>query len=428
MKRLFSCAVVNLAVLASAAQWVKSPEPGWPQFRGPCRNGVSEETGLLQSWPEGGPKALWTATNLGGGYSSPIIVGQTLYLAGDVGDELHIFALDLQGHLVWKATNGASWKNPYPGARASCTYSAGRIYHLNAHGRVACYDAQDGRPLWHREVVNEFDSRVPTWGMTECLLIDGPHLIVTPGGRKASMAALDKRTGQTVWRSEPIPAQTDQARKEAVEGPAYASPILIEANDQRHIVGVIARHFFGVNADTGQRQWQFEMATRYEVMASSPVLCGNGVFVTAPDAGGGRWLEWVPEGKRLGIKPGWTTSLDTCHGGVIELNGCLYGSWYRSFKGWGAVNVQDGSVLYRDQELTMGSAVYADGRLYVLSQSGTMALVKPGPERWEIVSRFEFAPERRNDVWAHPVILDGRLYLRHQSRLACFDIRDPKRP
>lgn len=428
MKRLGFCVVFGMATVASAAQWVKSPEPGWPQFRGPCRNGVSPETGLLQSWPEGGPKVLWTATNLGAGYSSPIIVGQTLYLTGDVGDELHIFALDLQGRLVWKATNGASWKNPYPGARASCTYSEGRIYHLNGHGRVACFDARDGRPIWAREVVQAFESRVPTWGMAECLLVAGPRVIVTPGGRKASMAALDKRTGDTAWQSEPLPlTNSGEGGRDRIEGPAYASPILIEVNGRQQIVGVTARHFFGVNAETGEREWQFEMPTRYEVIASSPVLCGNGVFVTAPDGGGGRWLEWVPEGGRVGVKPRWTTTLDTCHGGVVEVDGFLYGSWYRDFNGWGAVDLRDGSVPYRDKELVMGSVLHADRRLYVLSQSGTMALVKPNPGRWEIVSRFEFARERRNDVWAHPVILDGRLYLRHQAKLVCFDIRDPQR-
>ncbi len=427
MKRLFLLLILGLTGSLVAAEWVASPEPGWPQFRGPRRNGISEEKGLLQSWPEGGPRVIWTATNLGSGYSSPTIAGKTLFITGDVGDELHIFALDLQGNLVWKATNGACWKNPYPGARASVTCSEGRIYHMNGHGRVACFDARSGRSLWDVDMVRKFESRVPTWGIAECLLIDGRRVIVTPGGKNASMAALDRDSGQMLWRSNPLPAgEAASSASAPVEGPAYASPILIEVLGQRQIVGVTARHFLGVNADTGELQWQFEAPTRYEVLASSPVLCGDAIFVTGPDGGGGKLLRFVAQGEKIGVEQTWTSTLDTCHGGVVALGGFLYGSWYRGFNGWGAVNIKDGSVPYQDKEVAMGSVLYADARFYVLSQTGTMALVKPNPERWEIISRFEFVRERRNDVWAHPVILDGRLYLRHQQSLSCFDIRNGK--
>jgi outer membrane protein assembly factor BamB len=404
--------------LASAAQYISSQEPGWPQFRGPHRDGISREVGLLQAWPEAGPPVLWSATNLGAGYSSPIISGDRIYITGDVGEELHIFAMDLEGRMQWKATNGAAWRNPFPGARASCTIAAGRIYHLNGHGQVGCYDAGDGRLVWRVDMMKEFESRTPTWGAAECLLVDGDRVVVTPGGRKASMAALDKTTGKTVWVAEPL-----QNEKSDIEGPAYASPVLVNVLGQRLVIGMTARHAFGVNADNGKLQWQFSLPTRYEVLASSPVVVDEGVFVTAPDANDGKFLRFSPRDGVISVEPAWTASLDTCHGGVIALDGFLYGSWYRSFNGWGCVNVKDGSVPYRDRELPMGSMLYADGRLYCLSQNGTMALVKPNRARWEIISQFEFAREPKKDVWAHPVILDGRLYLRHQQSLRCYDVR-----
>jgi outer membrane protein assembly factor BamB len=405
-------------LLCTGATYVASPEKGWPQFRGPHRNGISPETGLLQTWPDGGLPVLWSATNLGSGYSAPIISGNRIFITGDVGEELHIFALDLDGRPQWQATNGAAWKNPFPGARASCTYAAGRIYHLNGHGQAACFDARDGRLVWRVDVLKEFDSRKPTWGVSECLLVDGDRVIVTPGGRKAAMAALDRHTGKTVWTTESLPNEEPD-----IEGPAYASPVLADVLGQRQIIGATARYFFGVNAADGRLQWQFAMPTRHEVLASSPVVCSDGVFVTGPDADDGKFLRFSGRDGRIGVNHAWTASLDTCHGGIVALDGFLYGSWYRSFNGWGCVNVKDGSVPYRNRELAMGSVIYADGRLYCLSQTGSMALVRPDPEKWEIVSRFEFAREPKKDVWAHPVVLGGRLYLRHQQTLRCYDVR-----
>ena len=188
----------------SADGLITSPEPGWPQWRGPRRDGISDEKDLLQSWPEGGPKLLWKIDGIGAGWSCPIIVGQRIYITGDVGEDLVIFALNLNGEVQWKIKNGRNWKNPYPGARACCVFSEGRLYHMNAHGRVVCLDAASGKELWAVNILERFDAKNITWALSECLLVDGPRLIVTPGGRKALMAALDKRTGKTIWITEPF--------------------------------------------------------------------------------------------------------------------------------------------------------------------------------------------------------------------------------
>jgi outer membrane protein assembly factor BamB len=177
---------------------VASPEADWPQWRGKYRDGISDETGLLQSWPEGGPRLLWKTSGLGKGWSSPIIVGGTIYITGDVGDACTVFAFDLDGKPRWQAANGAAWRGSYPGARAACAYSEGRLYHMNAHGRVACLEAATGKELWAVNVLETFEAKNITWAMAECLLVDGPRLVVTPGGKKAMMAALDKITGKTV--------------------------------------------------------------------------------------------------------------------------------------------------------------------------------------------------------------------------------------
>lgn len=427
--RCLALAAVSLAASlptlapAQTATLVASPEPGWPQWRGPRRDGRSTETGLLQSWPPGGPPLLWSSTNLGSGYSSPVVSGDLIVLTGDVGEELHIFALDLRGRLLWRAANGASWKNPFPGARACSAYSAGRIYHLNAHGRLVCLDAITGATVWHVDTAREFGSRAPTWGMGECVLVYGDMVIVTPGGTKAAMAALDKHTGSVTWRTPPLAAEPASAAPGPTrpEGPAYASPILIQSGERRIVVGATARHFIAVDARTGALMWRFPMPTTHEVLASTPVLCTNGIFVTGPDGGGGKLLPLKAGSGEA--KPIWTTTLDTCHGNVVAVDGYLYGSWYRTYNGWGSVDLKDGSVPFRSREVPMGSVLYADNRLYCLAQNGAMTLVQPDPSAWRIVGRFQLAERRQNDVWAHPVILDRRLYLRHQQVLNCYDIQ-----
>ena len=163
---------------------VRSVAPDWPQWRGPRRDGISEEKGLLPSWPAGGPKRLWTASGIGNGYSSPIVVDGTIYITGDRGDDLIISALSADGSLRWQSRNGAAWKRSYPGARSSCTYDAGRLFHMNAHGRVACLDAATGTEVWSVNVLERFDAKNITWGISESLLVHGDRVFVTPAGAK----------------------------------------------------------------------------------------------------------------------------------------------------------------------------------------------------------------------------------------------------
>lgn len=417
----------------NGARLIASPEPGWPQWRGPRRDGICDETGLLSEWPASGPKLLWKTGELGRGYSAPIITHERIYLAGDVGEELHVFALDLQGRVVWRAKNGAAWRTPYPGSRAICTYSEGRIYHENAHGRVACFDATTGAELWAVDLFDRFGGKNLTWAVSECLVVDGPRLIVTPGGTQALMAALDKRTGATVWTTEPLrlgqsnpPAHIRVAESAGeIDSASYASPILFELGGRRQLVSCSLRHFFGVDADTGRLLWSRPLRTKYEVIAATPVLVGNAVFVTAPDTeDAGLYRLRVSDG-RVQPEKVWSTKLDTCHGGLVLVNGTLYGSWYRRDKGWACLDASTGEVRYQTADLAMGSVLYADGRLYCLSQEGEMALIRPGATSFEFKGRFRLVPERTSDAWAHPVICDRRLYLRYHANLYCYDVGQP---
>jgi outer membrane protein assembly factor BamB len=417
-----------------SAQLIASPEPGWPQWRGPRRDGICDETGLLQSWPEGGPRLLWKATGLGRGFSSPIITGGRIFLTGDGDDALRVFALDMQGRQLWESSNGKSWTGPYPGARACCAYSEGRVYLMNAHGRTACFDASNGKELWSVDVLQRFGGKPLTWGIADCLLVDGPRVIVTPGGTNALMAALDKKNGQTVWTTEPLRlVKTDDPAQERLIDPAepvdstgYSSPILFALGGRRHLVRASLRHVFGVDADAGKLLWTRPMRTSYSVIAATPVLVGAAVFMTAPDTEGGKLFQIEDQGSSVRVETLWTTPLDTCHGCLVYRDGDLYGSWYRRSKGWACLDAGTGTIRYQTKELGMGSVLYADQRLYCLGQEGDMTLIQATPQGFVFTGRFRLTPERTTEAWAHPVILDGRLYLRYHDTLFCYDVKSSK--
>jgi outer membrane protein assembly factor BamB len=394
---------------------IASAEPDWPQWRGPRRDEISDEKGLLPTWPAKGPRLLWKITGLGRGWSSPIVVRDRLYVTGDVNDDLVIFAFDLNGKPLWQAKNGRSWAGSYPGARACCVYSEGRLYHMNAYGRVACLKASTGKEIWAVDVLKRFRGANITWATCECLLVDGPRLIVTPGGKDALMAALDKTTGQTIWTTEPL--REDRT--------SYCSPMLFRHAGRRILSSCTSAHGFGVHADDGKLLWTVLLRSPYGVNITTPVYGENCIFFTTPYVYGTCYqlpsAEAGPQPKKS-----WSTTLDTCTGTVLFVNGLLYGSGYHKHKSWLCMDWKSGEIRYESKELTTGAAVYADGRLYCLAEDGRAALLKPTPGKFEIAGQFQLLPEKVYDAWAHPVLLHGRLYLRYHDSLWCYDVRDRK--
>lgn len=407
-------ATVPAAEAATAADGlVASPEPGWPQWRGPRRDGISDETGLLGSWPEGGPELLWKVGGLGTGWSSPIVVGNRLYLTGDRRDDLAVFALDTSGNPLWQAKNGTAWKGPYPGARACCAFSEGRLYHLNAHGRVACLDAASGRELWAVDILDRFDAENITWALSKCLLVDGSRVIAAPGGSKALMAALDKRTGKTVWTTEPL----------AQDRTSHASPILFRYAGRRLIANCSSAHGFGVDADTGELLWTVPLRNRYGVNTATPIYGSGSIFYVTPYTEHGRRYRLRPNRQGITAQHVWTCPLDTVTGSGVLVDGTLFAAGYRRSKWWFGVDWRTGRTKYQFRDLTTGAAIYADGRLYVLDERGTVALLRPGTDGLEIAGRFRLVADRIRDAWAHPVLVDGRLFLRYHQTLWCYDLR-----
>lgn len=427
---------VTVWVVASplvAAALSGSHEGEWPQWRGPRRTGISAESGLLAEWPEGGPPLVWTATGLGRGWSSPVIARGRLFVTGDVGDALVIHAFDLQGRLLWQATNGASWLGPYPGARASCAIAGDRLVHLNAHGRCAVYDVRDGRELWAVNVLERFEAPNIRWAISECVLVDGVRILVTAGGARALMAALDLHDGSTVWASEPLRlGPSPSANHERVPEPVgeadpagYASPILLQVGSRRVVVNCSNRHAFGIDADTGELLWTRALPTRYQVLACTPVAWGDAVFVTGPDGDGGRMIRMRWEDGRIVVEDLWRTALDTGQHGAVVVGDQLFASFYRDSKRWVSIDVATGQIRYEARDWMRGAPIWADGRLILVMETGEVWLVEPTNAEFRVRGRFRLAPERTRDAWAHPVLSDGRLYVRYHDELQCRDVRMP---
>jgi outer membrane protein assembly factor BamB len=414
-KPLYSGASISPRIVASspADGLIASPEPDWPQWRGPRRDGISDEKGLLSSWPDGGPKLLWKIDGMGTGWSCPIIVGQRLYITGDVGGDLVIFALNRDGEVQWKVKNGRAWKGPYPGARACCVFSEGRLYHMNAHGRVACLDAASGQELWAVNILERFDAKNITWALSECLLVDGRNLIVTPGGKKALMAALDKRTGRTVWTTEPL----------GNDRTSHCSPILLRYAGHRLITSCSSAHGFGVDADTGKLLWTVPLKNPHGVNASTPIYGSGSVYYVTPYTEMGRAYRLVTDGQAVTVRHIWTSGLDTVTGAAVLVDGTLFAAGYKESKWWFGVDWQTGRTKYELKDFTTGAAIYAEGRLYCLDEKGSAGILKPGPDGLEIAGCFALVTGKVRDAWTHPVLHEGRLYLRYHDTLFCYDVK-----
>ena len=393
---------------------IASPEPGWPQWRGPRRDGISSEKGLMQSWPEGGPNVLWKTDELGKGWSSPIVVGGRLYITGDVGDDLVVYAFDTDGNRLWRTTNGKPWTGSFPGSRACCAFSEGRLFLLNAHGRVTCLEATSGKEVWSTNILARFDGSNITWALSECLLVDGPRLIVTPGGKKALVAALDKLTGRTLWTTEPL----------GDDRTSHSSPILFRYGGRRVIANCSSAHGFGIDADGGDLLWQVPLKNRFGTNVSTPIYGSGSIYHVTPYAEAGRLYRLLADSRGIAAQHAWTCPLDTVTGSGVLVDGTLLAAGYRRPKSWFGIDWETGRTKYQFDELTTGAAIHADDRLYVLDETGRVALLKLEPGGMKIVGRFSLVSGKVRDAWAHPVLCNGRLYLRYHDTLWCHDVKE----
>jgi outer membrane protein assembly factor BamB len=409
-----------------AAEIDGKPKPfDWPQWQGPDRTGVSKETGLLQEWPKGGPPLAWKVKGLGGGYSAPSVAAGRVFGMSYRGKDEGVWALDeATGKELWWTRIADAAKIGYgEGSRCTPTVDGDVLYALGTGGDLVCLAVKDGKEVWHKNLMKDFGGRyMANWGYCESPLIDGDKLICTPGGKDATTVALDKKTGSVVWKG-PVP-KGDAA--------GYASPIAIDAAGHKQYVHFLRGGIAGIDAATGKFLWRYDRVANGTANAMTPIFHDGYVFASsAYNAGGG--LVKLSQTADGGVKAEevWFTdkNMRNHHGGLILLDGYLYGANGGNEGGYlDCLDFKTGRVMWDERDkgrrgVKKGSVALADGRIYYRQEDGPMILFEPSPKEYLERGRFEQPDRSRANAWTHPVVANGKLYLRDQDVLLCYDVK-----
>ncbi|MDX2149807.1 MAG: PQQ-binding-like beta-propeller repeat protein [Bryobacteraceae bacterium] len=398
-------------LLAPALPAAAQTRNDWPQWRGPQRSGLSNETGLLQQWPENGPPMVWTAKELGEGYGSVSMLGDRLLVQGAKGAQSVVMCLNRgDGKQLWAATVGRKMDDDRgSGPRGTPTIDGDRVYVLGEAGDLVCLKLSDGSPVWKLSILSEFGGSNPNWLISESPLIDGSKLIVTPGGKGAGIVALDKMTGKTVWTS-----------KELSDPAHYSSCIAADVAGVRAIMTITSGAAVGVRANDGKLLWRYQQVANRVANVTTPVVSGNKVFYSTAYGTGCALLELTPKNGALEAREVYfNRDMQNHHGGVVLVNGHLYGFSNAILT---CMDFQTGAVKWRDRSVGKGSLTFADGRLYLLGEGNTVGLAEATPDAYREKGRFRIA-DQGLPSWAHPVVCGGRLYIRNQSTLTCYNIK-----
>jgi outer membrane protein assembly factor BamB len=388
----------------------QNPLPDWPQWRGPNRDGISRETGLLQEWPASGPKVVWSMGGLGNGYGSLAIKGDRIFVQGLRGRDTLVHSLDrATGKYVWSKNLGRGGNNDRgPGPRSTPTVDGDRMYVLTETGQLACLATADGTMLWQRNVLGDFAGGNITWLISESPLIDGDKVIVTPGGRGAGMVALDKMTGKTIWTA-----------KELGDEAGYSSAVAVEVGGVRAYTTLTGSAGVGVRASDGKLLWRYRTAANGTANITTPVVSGGQVFYTsAYGTGGGLVNLTAANGEIRATEAYFTRDMQNHHGGVVLVHGTLYGFNNAILT---AIDFASGEMLWRHRSVGKGSLTYADNRLYLLSEDNVVGLAEVTRTGYRETGRFTIADQGFNS-WAHPVVAGGRLYIRNQATLTAYNV------
>jgi len=378
------------------------------QWRGVNRDGIYNETGLLKTWPEKGPELLWHFDGLGAGHSSAAVTKDMVYISGTEGTNGFVLALDHSGKHVWKTEYGKEWFESFEGVRTSPLIVDNKLYILSAYGKLVCMDAIKGDILWKVGLFEDFDGQNIVWGITENLLIEGDKLICTPGGKEANVLALNKDTGKLIWKS-----------KGNGEKSAYCSPVLIKHGGKSIFVTHTANNIIGVDESDGKLLWKYPWPNQYSIHPNSPLFQNGQLFCSSGYGQGSVMLELSADGSS--IKEIWTNkSLDSQVGGFITINGKIYGAGSASRK-WVCLDWKTGKESGSSTMAKQGNIISADGLLYCYCEDGSVLLIQPNPDGFGEISRFK-VPFGEKQHWAHLVIANKKLYVRHGSSLMVYSI------
>jgi outer membrane protein assembly factor BamB len=382
----------------------------WPQFRGPNRDGKSAEKGLTQ-WPEGGPKLLWSVDRVGQGFSHVTVSDGLVYVTGLVEKEGMLRAYTLDGNLKWEARYGAEYDKAHSGARTIPTVHDGRVYVMSAVGLLSCFAAGDGKPLWSANVFERADARQIQWGYSESVLIDGDKVFATPVGKKGAMMAFDRKTGAHLWTSAALDHETN-----------FCSPLVFEHGKTRQIVTHTDRAVVSFSPEDGKIIWQHAYQNQRQNHAVTPIYKDGMLYVTSGYGKGAIGLEIAADGKS--VRQVWEQkSQDPVHGQAVLVDGYVYAASHQAAGGkWSCVEFKSGKLMWLDAGVgKSGSIIEAGGMLYCYSEDGSVGLVRPSAEKCQVISTFK-VPKGDGSHWAHPVVSNGRMFIRRGNALMCYKI------
>lgn len=411
MKNISIRALLGVAVviLCMGTEILAQVGGDWPQWRGPNRDGISKETGLLKQWPANGPPLAWKVKGAGGGYSSFAVSKGRLFTMGLRGDREYVLAFDVaNGKEVWATAHGKAFHNDRgDGPRGTPTVDGESLYVLGGNGDLSCLDARTGRINWTMNILEKFGGENPNWGISESPLVIGEKVLVNAGGRGASIVALNKKDGALIWKSQSDPA-------------GYSSGIPVQIGNTTQVVFFTQQRAVGLDSKDGKLLWEYPRASNRVANVATPVARGNRVFLSSDYGTGAGLVEIKADGKAQEVY--FTKEMRNHHSSSILIGDHLYGFSSGILT---AMRFDTGEVAWRDRSVGKGSLVYADGNLYALSENGVVGLIEATPTGYHEKGRFRI-PQDSLPTWTHPVIAGGRLYLRDQDTIYAFDVREKR--
>lgn len=409
---LFLPAALNAAKKASVAEW--------PQWRGPNRDGISPETDLLDKWPDNGPPLAWKTTGLGDGFSSVAVVEGKVFTLGRKDGKEQLVAVDSSGKILWAApTGGRDSPNGTP------TVDGNRVYAVGHQGDLICADISDGRVIWHKNFGSDFGGKMMSgWGFSESPLIDGDRLVCTPGANDAMIVALDKQTGETIWKASMPPDVGPRGK----DGAAYSSIVISNGAGVKQYVQLVGRGVIGVRADDGKMLWGYNAVANDTANIPTPIVHDDYVFCSSGYGTGAALLRLTKKRDAVNASQKYflpANVMQNHHGGMVLVGEYVYCGHGHNQGFPLCINMRTGKVAWqpgRGPGQESAAIAYADGNLYFRYQNGVMALIEATPKSYKLKSTFEL-PGTGQPSWPHPVIAEGHLYVRDQDQLLVYDIR-----